>query len=192
MSKPRSKKAETTRDITSLWADRGFRPDIARTKPRPGEDPKGEESYQRAFYEAAQSNPPRLPNPSNYPNSSSAREYLRKRNRDFLAIRGEQRPGEESSDASRMSRRVRDPDRSPSLQSRQSASTSPASNYSASTMARPPSLLSTPRTEGYQDARSTFPQGLPPPMPRLATLEPPVFGAPNGPTSRYDPFLRRL
>ncbi|KAJ9651740.1 hypothetical protein H2198_009012 [Neophaeococcomyces mojaviensis] len=129
MSKPSSKKNQQPKDVSQYWAARGYRPDIAALKPAPDEDPKGEGAYQRAFHEEARSDPPRLPNASHYPNSPSAREYIRKKSSNFLAPRVEKRPGEDNAEG-QVSRRLRDPDRSPMLPDNKSSSTSPVSAYS--------------------------------------------------------------
>lgn len=185
MSKPKTKKTEQPRDVTPFWMERGYRPEVAASKPRLGEDPRGEEAYQRAFLEAAQMKIPRLPNPSHYPNSSSAQEYMRKKSMDFLSGRGEKRPIEDTAEALRTARKQRDPDRSPSIPGKTSSSTSPASNYSTSAMPPPPPPqgFSTPRTE--QSLNNQLPLPFPQSSqnaPRLAILEP--LGAPTGPTNK--------
>ncbi|KAK5945556.1 hypothetical protein PMZ80_002761 [Knufia obscura] len=187
-SKSKSKRIELPRDVTPYWLERGYRPEIAALGPAPNEDPAGEEAYQRAFLELAQTVPPRLPNPSHYPNSPSAREYVRKRSMDFQGLRGEKRQGEP--DSQQVTRKFRDPDQSPIVPGKKSTSTSPASNYSASSMMPPPSFMATPRTREEPPSQYGFqPQiaQLPPPQPfqtgpRLGVLEP--FGAPSGPVNK--------
>jgi len=187
-SSSKSKKTELPRDVTPYWQERGYRSDIAASRPAPDEDPAGEEAYQRAFLELAQYRPPRLPNPAHYSNSRSAREYMRKRSMNFQGLQGEKRDGE--SDSQQSARRFRDPDQSPVVPGKKSTSTSPASNYSASAVMPPPSFMSTPRTK--EEPSSQFPfqaqlAQLPPPqsyqpVPRLGVLEP--FGAPSGPINK--------
>lgn len=134
----RSKKpTEQPRDVTPFWEARGFRREIAHSPPGRNEDPLGEEAYQRAFIQAAKSNPPRLPNPSHYPNSMSACEYLRKKEHDFNAPRPEKRQGTDPPER-QMHRQYRDPDRSPIVPGKKSSSASPASYHSQSFMPHPP------------------------------------------------------
>lgn len=174
MSKPRPKKSQQPKDVSQYWSTRGYRPDIAALKPAPDEDPRGEGAYQRAFHEAAQSDPPRLPNPSHYPNSLSAREYVRKKSIDFLSPRGEKRLGEDNADM-QMSRRSRDPDRSPTLAEDKSSSTSPASTYSMNVKLPPLPRFSVPQYDQK-------------PQPQFTFQRPPAFiepsGAPTGPVSK--------
>lgn len=78
--------------MDSAWEARGYQQDLA-TDPTnfiESKDPKGEAAYQRAFAKAARQNPPRVPNPEYYPNSPSAQEYIRRRNRNFFSNKGSQ------------------------------------------------------------------------------------------------------
>lgn len=176
MSKPRSKKPQKQpRDVSQHWLSRGYRADIATSNPTPNEDPQGEAAYQRAFHSAAELSPPMLPNPSHYPNSPSAREYMRKKSMDFLAPRSEKRSGDDNSDLQSLSQKYRDPDRSPLLPSNTSSSTSPASTYSQNAKMPSPSQYS-----AYPDSskiNSSFLYKQPP-----AFLEP--SGAPLGPMNK--------
>lgn len=187
-SKSKSKRVELPRDVTPYWLERGYRPEIAALRPAPDEDLAGEEAYQRAFLELAQSSPPRLPNPSYYPNSPSAREWMRKQSMNFQGMRGEKRQGD--SENQQIARKFRDPDQGPIDPGKKSTSTSPASNYSATSVMPPPSFMSTPRTKeesiSQYASQPQFAQ-LPPPQsyqsgPRLGVLEP--FGAPSGPINK--------
>ncbi|KEF56309.1 uncharacterized protein A1O9_07890 [Exophiala aquamarina CBS 119918] len=69
------------------WYIRGYRPEVANSKRSPDEDPKGEIAYQRAFADAAKQNPPRVPNPSFYPNSPSAKSYIQKNAESVFSVR---------------------------------------------------------------------------------------------------------
>lgn len=187
-STSKNRKAELPRDVTPYWQERGYRSDIASSRPAADEDPTGEEAYQRAFLELAQYTPPRLPNPSRYANSPSAREYMRKRSMNFQGLHGEKREAE--SDSQQVARRLRNPDQSPSVAAKKSTSTSPASNYSASAVMPPPSFMSMPRPKEESPSQFSFEPRLaqlPPPQsyqpgPRLDVLEP--FGAPSGPVNK--------
>lgn len=184
MSKP--KKSEQFRDVTPYWPERGYRPEIAAIPPVPNEDPKGEYAYQRAFLEAAQSNPPRLPNPNHYPNSESARAYMRKRSMEFLPSRVDKRPNEAPQEPHYTNRKFRDPDQLPPSV-KKSASTSPASNYSSSSLPPAPTLMSIQRYEEKPNIQYSFQPQLPqmprPDPPRLGVLEP-KMNAPSGPTNK--------
>lgn len=182
MSRSRTRRAEPLRDVRQFWLERGFRPDVATIKSDPDDDPKGEAAYQRAFYEAEQLEPPRLPNPSSFPNSPSAREYLQQRSRDTLQS-GQKRSGDPAAELLRVTRKARDPDRSPSVLSK--TSTSPASNYSASAVPYTSTLLSTPRMAEDLKPNFTSSQHLQPGGYRPTAIEP--FGAPSGPAN---PFQR--
>lgn len=190
MSRARTKKQETpARDVRPYWTERGYRPDLAALQPRPDEDPKGEEAYQRAFAEAAKADPPRLPNPVWYPNSESAQEYVRKRNSDFLLPRGSKRPGDEQSDAQQNARKLRDPDRSPALPTMKLKNDSdPVTKLNGHSNLPGPPSLSGPRMPGNV---KTSPMSVGTPMtisqqpftaPRLTVMEP-SFG-PSGPINK--------
>jgi len=189
-SKPQAQRMELPRDVTPYWRERGYRQEIATLRPALDEDPAGEEAYQRAFLETAQSSPPRLPNPAHFPNSPSAREYMRKRSMNYQGVRNEKRPSESEPDGQQTARKLRDPDQSPLAAGKKSTSTSPASNYSTSSMMPPASMISTPRTREEPSSQYAFqPQlaQLPLPQsyqsgPRLGVLEP--FGAASGPINK--------
>lgn len=88
MPKSKVDHAQALRDVRASWESRGFRADYlnAHQYEQDG-DPYGELAYQRAFAEAAKKEPPRLPNPSHYPNSASAQSFLQKRNNAFYNTR---------------------------------------------------------------------------------------------------------
>jgi len=185
-SKP--KKSKLPSDVTPFWQERGYRADIAALRPAPDDDPAGEEAYQRAFLQLAQYRPPRLPNPSHYPNSPSACEYMRKKNAELQGLHDERRDGAPS--GQQVNRRFRDPDQSPVMPGNSTSSTSPASNYSATANLPPPSFMSTPRTTeepaNQYAFQPQFAQLRPPqsyqPGARLEVMEP--FGAPSGPINK--------
>lgn len=92
MSKEKAGRGDTpphAHGMATLWASRGYRHPSEDTRhnqvenPK-GEDPKGEEAYQRCFAEAAKMNPPRVPNAAFFENSPSAIEYLRKRDQELF------------------------------------------------------------------------------------------------------------
>lgn len=189
MSQARSKKQDPPpRDVRPYWNERGYRPEVAAIKPGPDDDPKGEGAYQRAFAEAAKADPPRLPNPQWYPNSTSAMEYMRKRNIDFMLPRGSKRPGDEQLSSQQNIRKVRDPDRSPSLSTRkESQDNSPTTKFAPNTRLPGPPPLSMPRIS--DNPTSPMPLGTPTsmveqafPAPRLAVMEP--YCGPSGPVNK--------
>ena len=178
MSRPKSKRPDSfNRDVRLYWPERGYRAELAVISAQPGEDPKGEYAYQRAFLEAAQSEPPRLPNPNHYPNSQSAQAYIHKRNVDTTQSRVEKRPSEMSMDQ-QYSRKFRDPDSLPPS-ARKSASTSPASTFSTSSLPNQPSMMAPGDHVGYYPAQRTSMST----QTRLDTLEPRSL-APSGPTNK--------
>ena len=127
MSKPRTK---LPKDVTPFWTDRGYDETFVPTKPDPNEDPRGETAYQRAFYEAARSKPPRLPNPSHYPNSQSAREYMRRSGSE--TSNHSRRDGRSAEDReARTARQQRTPDLT-AEDIKKSTSTSPVISYNGS------------------------------------------------------------
>lgn len=75
------------RESDHPWHVRGYRPELANSKRSPNEDPKGEIAYQRAFADAAKLNPPRVPNPAFYPNSPSAKSYIRRNDESVFSAR---------------------------------------------------------------------------------------------------------
>lgn len=194
MSKPRPKQPK---DVTPFWVDRGFKPEIASMPPDPNEDPKGEVAYQREFYKAAQLKPPRVPNPSSFPNSPSAREYIRRMN---SAADGrprlDRRLTDTNNDTSPTTKREWGSDGIPEVLSRKSTSTSPASNYSTTAATRPslPTVLSTPRGEERRGSIFGDQRQLPP-LPSMAPGNGPVnrpafleTGA-RGPSNTLRPFF---
>jgi len=74
-------------DIPQSWEARGYRPELANLEQSPTDDPQGEYAYQRAFAEAAKKNPPRVPNPASYPNSPSAREFIKRKDEAIFSSR---------------------------------------------------------------------------------------------------------
>lgn len=182
MSTPKPRKTQS-KDIMKFWGERGFRPDLAQRPLEATEDPKGERAYQRAFFEAAQQDPPRLPNPNHYPNSQSAQEYMRKRSIEFLPMQGEKRPNGSPLETQYTNSRYREPEQISAVSARKSASTSPASNYSTGAMQPPSAFMASPR---YEDqAYNSY--GYPPQTqqqqtapPRLSAMEP-RLGGPQGP-----------
>ena len=193
MSKPRTKQPK---DVTPFWQERGFRSDIATLPPDPNEDPKGESAYQREFLKAAQLKPPRVPNPASFPNSPSAREYIQRSSKGTTASRVERRPGEGGNDTSRARSREWEPDMGSDMISKKSSSTSPASNYSMTTTARPslPSIMSIPR--GDENANAAFgDQRQLPPLPSMTPGTTPGNRAafletgPRGPSNVLRPFF---
>ncbi len=67
-------------DPNHPWVVRGYRPEFAYSNRKaPVEDAYGEAAYQRAFFDAAQARSRRIPDPTLYHNSPSAREYMRRR-----------------------------------------------------------------------------------------------------------------
>lgn len=73
---------------------RGYRPELASVEISPTEDPRGEIAYQRAFVEFATRK--RVPDPSLYPNSPSAQEYLKRKDEAIFSAK----PGVVTSQAS--------------------------------------------------------------------------------------------
>lgn len=88
MPKGKIDHAQAVRDVRASWETRGFRADyLAIRQNDKDDDPYGELAYQRAFAEAAKKDPPRLPNPSHYPNSPSAQTFLQQRTKEFFNSR---------------------------------------------------------------------------------------------------------
>lgn len=154
----KSRRSDQPRDVTQYWIDRGYRPDLViPPNPTANEDPLGEEAYQRAFAVASRSNPPRLPNPSYYPNSSSARDYLARKSGSLPASSSTSTSTSTETASSRPRlRNGLDPEASPIARAELSKSTSPASSTdrtipltlppmstqpSPSSMSRRPTLL---------------------------------------------------
>lgn len=193
MSQPRSKSKRQdppARDMKPYWVERGYRPEIAALQPRPNEDPKGEVAYQRAFAEAARSDPPRLPNPQKYPNSESAMAFLRQRDFEFTTARGSKRFGDDPPNDDQNSRKLRDPDRSPLLPAMKSdRDTSPGNKFMQipphlANAAPIPSLPSMPRTADWSPS-SQLPATIPQQSfaaSRLSVLEP--YSGPSGPVNK--------
>ncbi|KIW40525.1 uncharacterized protein PV06_07715 [Exophiala oligosperma] len=59
------------------WALRGYRPDLANSPQSPNEDPLGEIAYHRAFTRISATTPGRVPNPSFFPNSPTASQFVK-------------------------------------------------------------------------------------------------------------------
>ncbi|KIX07878.1 uncharacterized protein Z518_02532 [Rhinocladiella mackenziei CBS 650.93] len=74
-------------DPNHPWTARGYRAELANIPKSPTEDPCGEIAYQRAFLEVARLQPLRVPDPSRYPHSHSAQEYLRRRDEAIFTVR---------------------------------------------------------------------------------------------------------
>lgn len=179
----RSRESDQSRDVTQYWIDRGYRPELATIDPSANEDPLGEEAYQRAFAVASRSNPPRLPNPSYYPNSPSARDYLARKSGTVPASSSTST----STSAERASNHHRlrnglDPEASPIARGELSKSTSPASSTgraisltlppmstqpSPPSMSRRPTVLSTqfPDSNSHLTTSNRSPEMVDHPMP---------------------------
>lgn len=192
MSQPRSKskrKDPPPRDVRPYWVERGYRPEIAGLQPRPDEDPKGEVAYQRAFAEAAKSDPPRLPNPQKYPNSESAMSYMRQRDIEFTTVRVPKRVGDEYVNGQQSLRKMRDPDRSPLLAAtKQDTDTSPSSKFMPNP--RFPAAAPMPSMPPMQPTADWPPTSQVPAAisqqsfagPRLSVMEP--YSGPSGPVNK--------
>lgn len=188
-SRSKSRKQEPpARDVRPYWVERGYRPEIAALQPRPNEDPKGEVAYQRAFAEAATSDPPRLPNPQKYPNSESAVAYMRQRDIDFTTVRIPKRPGDEQSTTQQNLRKLRDPDRSPLLATmkQDSSDTSPSTKSTPNPrLSNAAPLPSMPRMSSDWPSSSHLPAAINQESfaaPRLGVMEP--YSGPSGPTNK--------
>ncbi|KAL6253328.1 hypothetical protein RBB50_001051 [Rhinocladiella similis] len=59
------------------WTLRGYRPDLANQPQTPDEDPLGEIAYHRAFTRISAETPGRVPNPSFFPNSPTASQFMK-------------------------------------------------------------------------------------------------------------------
>ncbi|KIW19259.1 hypothetical protein PV08_03553 [Exophiala spinifera] len=59
------------------WIIRGYRPDLANAPQSPDEDPLGEIAYHRAFTRISAQTPGRVPNPSFFPNSPTALQFMK-------------------------------------------------------------------------------------------------------------------
>lgn len=178
MEKQRSKR-KARPPVRQFWAERGFNPSIADSRPQPNEDPCGEAAYQRAFYDAEKANPPRVPNPSQFLNSPSARAYMARRNKDYSTPRDTNQQSTSNNPGSG------NLDRSPTMVGRQSSSVSPSSYYSSSAIPPFQPTNSTPRmAEGTWSDYTMAPisPSTDPPS-ALVALEP--FGAPRGPSNPF-------
>ncbi|KAI1609655.1 hypothetical protein EDD36DRAFT_77722 [Exophiala viscosa] len=80
------------------WTMRGYREDLAKSPESPHEDPLGEVAYHRAFAKVAAEDPGRVPCPSFYPKSPTARAYTEWKDSVLFSPRptnGQSQPGQQ-------------------------------------------------------------------------------------------------
>lgn len=183
MEKERTKRKERPL-IRQFWAERGFNREIANSEPDPNEDPTGEEAYQRAFYDAEKANPPRVPNPAQFPNSDSAKAYMA-RHTAGLAQSMQERRHDRPDDGELAYRQRRARGQSPTDILNTSSSTSPVSSYNTNMFPPLNSTRSTPRT--IEGLRPEFRINPISPSRDRPSIIPPLepFGAPRGPANPF-------
>lgn len=181
------------------WESNGHQRAAGDVKEPPLEDETGEEAYQRCLANAQKMNPPRVPNAGFFKNSPSAREWLKKRDRELFDVKdsssfdADQRRRNPNyaphpKDAHRASRSSLSPtDRTgyatpvnhrnshPAAQMSMSATANTAHhNFNATSQGRTSTMRAADSNQPQVDLRSLSRQG--PPMP----MEP-TFGGPTGP-----------